>query len=191
MRKIVLTIFLLSIILVGCSLNGERIVKKIEHKFSECDRYESLLDIEITTDGNKSRYKMKEKYKKGKNTIVEIIYPEKDNKITLEYLDDKIIINNPTIEQSITLNDFKDLDKGFLARDIFEDVGKLKFIEEKEIEGKTYYAFDYPTRDKNKYNNKKLILFDKKELRPFSLEILDIEGATRTVIFYKNFKFLP
>lgn len=191
MRKIVLTIFLLSIILAGCSFSEERTVKKIEKQFNKCEGYESLLDIEVIMDRNKSLYKMKEKHKKDGKTIVKIIYPDKNDEIILEYLEDKIIINNTIIEQSITLNDFKDLNKGFLVKDIVTDLKKLKFIEEKKIDDKKYFAFDYPIEDKNKYNHKKIILFDKKELIPFSLEILDSEGVTRTNIFYNNFKFLP
>ncbi|OLS03060.1 hypothetical protein [Tissierella creatinophila] len=191
MRKIVLTIFLLSIIMIGCSFSEERVVKKIEKQFNKCKGYESSLNITISMDGNKAQYKMNEKHIKDGKTIVEIIYPGKNNKITSEYLNNKIIINNPAIEQSITLNDFKDLDKGFLAKDIFDNIKKLKFIEEKEIDGKQYFAFDYPIKDKNKYNNKKILLFDKRELTPFSLEILDREGVTRTIILYENFKFLP
>lgn len=176
---------------MGCSPSGEETLEKIEKELDKHDGYESFLDIKIDIDGNKSKHKMKEKYKKDGKTIVEIMYPEKDDKITLEYSDDKIIINNPAIEQTITLNDFKDLDKGFLTRDIFEDIKELEFIEEKEINNKKYLAFDYPIKDKNKYNYKRIVLFDKRELKPFSLEILDREGVIRTTILYEKFKFLP
>lgn len=176
---------------MGCSPNNDRIVKKIEKKLNKSSGYESTLDIKVDITGNKSQYKMKEVYKKNGKTIVKITYPKKSGGISLEYVDDKVIINNPSIKQSITMKDFKDLDKGFLAKYIFKDIKKIRFVEEKKLKGKTYYIFDYLIKENNKYNHKKVIFFDKQELKPHKMEILDRDGITRTTILYQNFKFLP
>lgn len=190
MKKIVFIISVLFIILVGCSPSEINILEKIDKKVKQYEAYECLLDIEINIDGNESKYRMKENYKKGKNSSVEVIYPKENSGISLKYLDDKIVIENASIDQSITLNDFKSLENGFLVKDIFSNIGLLKFIEEKEIDGKGYYAFDYSIDEKNKYNSKRILIFDKKELQPFSLEIFDRDGRVKTIVYYQKFKAL-
>lgn len=191
MRKILSTIILAIILLAGCTSNKETIIEDIEKKIDKSRGYETLLDIKIDVDGMTSNYKMKETYIDGKNPIVEIISPEENSSITIEYLDDKIIINNSSIEQSITLSSFKSVDKIFLVKNIFDNIKGLKFIEEKEIDGEKFYSFESPIEVKDKYTKTKKILFSKSKLQPFSLEVLDFDGNSRIVIYYENFKFLP
>ena len=190
MRKII--IFIISfifILLVGCSPKEKDILKKTEKVLNKIESYECLLNIKIDMEDNISQYKMRETYK-GKSSLVEIEYPEENSGITLEYLGDKIIIENSSIEQSITLGRVKTLDKGFLIKDIIENIKDFKFVEERTLDGKKYYAFQYILKDTNKYNYEKILLLDKKALIPFSLETLDKKGNPYITIFYEDFKKL-
>lgn len=190
LRKItMLAISLIFMLLVGCSPGEEDILKKTEKTFNKIGEYECLLNIKIDMEDNNSQYRMKETYK-GSSSLVEIVDPEESRGITLEYLEDKIIIENSSIEQSITLGRIKTLDKGFLIQDIIENIRDFNFIEERIQDGKKYYAFQYILEDSNKYNYEKILLLDKKSLVPFSLEILDKDGSSHTTIFYESFKNL-
>lgn len=191
LKKILYAIILFSLLLTGCVSNQNTILKKIEKKIDKMKGYETILDIKIDVEGITSNYKMKETYIDGENPIVEIIYPEESSSITLEYLDDKIIINNASIEQSITLKKFKNVDKMFLVKDIFDNIKKFKLIEEKDIDGEKFYSFESPIEVKDKYTKTKKVLISKKQLHPFSLEILDFDDNSRIIISYEKFKFLP
>lgn len=162
-KNIIFIISFIFILLVGCGENEDRILKKANKTMDEIDNYESLLDIRIDTEDNKASYKMKETYK-DKGPLVEVMYPEENNGITLEYQDDKIIIENSSIEQSITLERIKNLDKGFLLKDIIDNIGDFTYIKEETIDGDKYYVFKYIFKNPNKYNHEKILLLDKKNL---------------------------
>ena len=161
----------------------------MQKKINKFNTYEAVLEISSDIEGEESFYKMKESYTKDEKSIVKIIEPKKNKGVTLEYLDEKIIINNSAIEQSITLEKKEDLNSGFLIKDIFENMNSLKLIGEERIGNKEYYIFDYPINIKNKYTDRRELFIDKKTLMPFKLDVLDRKGNIRTSILYKNIKF--
>ncbi len=116
-------------------------------------------------DEKESIYLLKEKYKYNGETKVDILEPKESKGITIEYKEDKIIINNASLKQSISLKDIKGLNKGMLFGEVFQEKDFIKSIkEEKKQKIRVTIFLSLFQKKKNKYNKEKIIYLDKKKI---------------------------
>lgn len=191
MKKVLLFILIFNIFLVSCSKdNSSKIMKKLEKTLDNYIGYETEAELQITMDEKESIYLLKEKYKYNGETKVDILELKESKGITIEYKEDKIIINNASLKQSISLKDIKGLNKGMLFGEVFQEKDFIKSIKEEKIENKSYYIFKFIPKEKNKYNKEKIIYLDKKDFKPYKMITMDKEDNPRVIIKYKNFKYI-
>ncbi len=190
MKKFLLiTITLLSILLLSCTLDDADIIENIDKKFNENIGYEARFEMTIFNDSKETIYKMREKYVHHDIISLEILEPSESSGITIEYKDDKIFLNHATIRQSITLKTVKDFDKGILLISFFENLDAVNSIDRQEFDGEDYYIIEYSSDEENRYNNRRYIFLDKKKLEPYKMEIMDEDGNTRVSITYEEFNY--
>lgn len=192
MRKSLLLIIILVItLLVGCNVNkDEKIINKIQKLYDESLGYEVKLEMKVITDDKETLYKMKEKFLRDGDVSLEILEPNQSKGITIEYKGDKIFLNHASIKQSISLKMVKSFDKGILLSSFYEDLDNINSLEEKKIDGKDYFVIEHLPKKTNKYNSKKNIYLDKKELNPYMMEVKDADDNIRMIIKYDEFKYI-
>lgn len=191
MKRLLLSIIVISIILVSCNFHSEdRILKKLEKHLDKYTGYNTELQMKTIMDNKEEVYKMKESYTLGGKYRLEIIEPSDSHGIVIKYDGDKIYIQHATIKESIEISSIKKFDQGLLIGKFFKDRDSVKSIEEQEIDGDKYYVFHNKVEDKNKYNKEQIIWLKKKDFKPYMLNILDAKNEPRVIIKYKDFDFI-
>lgn len=135
-------------------------------------------------------YLIEETYNKPNKYKLEILKPNESKGIIILNTNDKIFVEHPTINQSISLVAIKSLNKQLLIGDFFEDVYKANRLSNDKINNEEYLVFEYKLEDKNKYRESARIWLKKKKFTPYKLNIYDKNGSLQVEIIYDNFKFL-
>lgn len=135
-------------------------------------------------------YLIEETYNKPNKYKLEILKPNESKGIIILNTNDKIFVEHPTINQSISLVAIKSLNKQLLIGDFFEDVYKANRLSNDKINNEEYLVFEYKLEDKNIYRESARIWLKKKKFTPYKLNIYDKNGSLQVEIIYDNFKFL-
>lgn len=191
MKRLLLSIIVISLILVSCNFHSEdRILKKLEKHLDKYSGYKTELQMRTLMDNKEEEYKMKESYTLGGKYRLEIIEPSDSQGIIIEYDGDKIYIHHATIRESIEISSIKKFNQGLLIGKFFRDRDNIKSIDEQEIDGEKYYVFRNKVEDENKYNKEQIIWLQKKDFKPYMLNILDTNNEPRVIIKYNDFDFI-
>lgn len=193
MKRFLVILFsiILILILTSCFRSeDDRLMRKIEKAFEKFEGYETETEINISMGDSKSYYKTKERYIRGEEYRIEILEPKESKGITIEYIDEDIVINHISIRQSLTIKNLRTLDKGYLIGEFFQDLNSIISIKEEVIDNKELYVLQYKVTNKNKYNKEQIIYLNKKDFTPYMLNILDENKMQRVVIEYKKFKYM-
>lgn len=192
-RRFLVIIFSIFLVLIFTSCTrseNDRLQRKIEKAFDKFEGYETETEINITMGESKSYYKTKEKYSINEDYKIEILEPKESKGITIEYIDDDIVINHISISQSVTLKNLKTFDKGYLIGEFFQNLSEIKSIKEEVIDNKELYVLQFKVINENKYNKEQIIYLDKKDFTPYMLNILDEDKVPRVIVKYKKFKYI-
>lgn len=198
LKKILLFILIIILLLVSFSCtkdnnflsNDRRILSKIERTYEKYKGYKCKANISIFSGENNSMYLIEETYNKPNKYKLEILKPNESKGIIILNTNDKIFVEHPTINQSISLVAIKSLNKQLLIGDFFEDVYKANRLSNDKINNEEYLVFEYKLEDKNKYRESARIWLKKKKFTPYKLNIYDKNGSLQVEIIYDNFKFL-
>lgn len=191
MKRLLLLIIVISFLLLSCNFDSEgRILDKLEKHLDKYTGYKTQLQMKITMNEKENIYKMRERYTLGNKYKLEILEPSESKGMTIEYDGDRIYIHHASIKQSISIGSVKNFDQGILIGKFFRDPYNIQSIEDEEIDGEKYYVFHNKVKDKNKYNNKQVIWLNKKDFKPYMLNILDANGDSRVTIRYEDFEFI-
>lgn len=191
MKRVLVLLLSISILLVSCSINNdEKIIKKLEKHLEKYRGYTTEVDMRTIMDGKENIYKMEEDYSYGNKYTLKIIEPEESKGIIFQYDEDKIFIEHASIDQSISLTNLKTFNKGLLLGEYLNDFSSIKSIDLEEIDGVEYYVFNNKAENKNKYTEEIKIWLQKKDFKPYMLNIIDKENNPRVIIKYVNFKFV-
>lgn len=192
-RRFLVIIFSIFLVLIFTSCTrseNDRLQQKIEKAFEKFEGYETDTEINITMGESKSYYKTKEKYNINEDYRIEILEPKESKGITIEYVDDDIVINHISIRQSVTLKNLKTFDKGYLIGEFFQNISEIKSIREDVIDDKELYILQFKVINGNKYNKEQIIYLNKKDFTPYMLNILDEDKVPRVIVKYKQFKYI-
>lgn len=190
LKRILLFLMIVMLFTVSCTIDKEaRARKKLEKKLEDYGGYETNTQIKIITDNEESLYTIDESYI-GEDINLNIIEPKESSGITIKYENDSIFLENSSISQSISLKSIKNLNKDLIVGELFRNLNNINSIEEEKIEGDNFYKIKCNLKEKNKYNNEKIIYLRKKDCVPQFMKILDENGRERVIIKYKNFNFI-
>ena len=121
---------------------------------------------------------------------MEILEPKESKGIIILNTDDKIFIEHPSIEQSISLVAVKSLNKQLVIGDFFEDIYKASLIGTEEIDNTEYLVFELNLEDQNRYRDTAKIWIKNKSFVPYKLNIYDDSDKLIVEIIYESFKFI-
>ena len=185
-------ILLISIFLISCTKdNKENIFNKLEKTRDKYYGYKTEVDITINMEEKESFYSIKESYFSDKDKyIVEIIDPLKSNGIEIQYEGDKISIKHASFDEYISLKSDYGINKGMLFGELLKDLNSINKVNVEKLDDITYYVFYIDVKEKNQYTEEIKIWLEKKDFRPFMLNILDKDKNPRAIYKYKNFEYI-
>lgn len=197
-KKLLLFILAIAIVLTSCSwTNGgrvlykdRRILSRIERTYDKYKGYKCKANINIIAGDGNAMYLIEETYNKPNRYKLEILKPKESKGIIILNTDDKIFVEHPSINQSISLVTIKSLNKQLLIGGFFEDVYRAKRLSNEKIDRTEYLVFEYKFHDGNIYRESAKVWLNKRNLTPYKLNIYDKSGALQVEILYENFKFL-
>ncbi len=188
---------MLALILAACTVSTDksifskekRILSKIEKNYNKYKGYQCKADIKFFTGDKKSIYTIEEKYIRPDKYKLKILSPRESKGIIMLNTDDKVYIEHPSIDKSISLVTMKSLNKQMLVGDFFENISHATMLKNQIIDKKEYYVFEFSLIEKNKYRDSGRIWVEKRKLIPYKLNIFDKQGSIQVEINYDKFKF--
>ncbi len=199
LKRLLLFILGGMILLTSCNWNkkdnsllskDKRILSKIERTYEKYKGYKCKANIKILTGDSESTYLIEETYDKPDKYKLEILKPKESKGIIILNTDNKIFVEHPSIEQSISLVTIKSLNKQLLIGGFFENIKEVNKVNYEMIDNEEYLVFDFKLEEKNKHRDTAKIWIKKKGFTPNKLNIFDDSGTLRVEIMYENFKFL-
>ena len=188
MKKVIVWIvpIFFIIVVLFCYINkksgNNRSTTEIEKFFMNIKSYKASLDVVVKSNKNENKYSfIQEVNVKSKKQIVEA--PNDIKGLEIMYKDNKLQISNSRLQLSKIYNNYEPITKNYMFLDTFVD--GYKEAENREIK-------DLEDDVILKYNNKNNIfelLVSKKELRPKSMKIKNIDNKTKIYILYKEIEF--
>lgn len=178
------------VLLTSCiGSRDEKIISKIEKAYDEYKGYKCRANIRIISGEEESTYLIEESYTSSEEYRLEILAPKESKGIIILNTNDKIFIEHPSIEQSISLIAVKSLNKQLVIGDFFEDIYRANLIGTEEIDNTEYLVFEFELEDQNKYRDTAKIWIKRKGFTPYKLNIYDDSDKLIVEITYENFKF--
>jgi len=191
LKRILLLMLIISISLTSCSWSrDEKIFSKIEKAYDEYKGYKCRANIRIISGEVESTYLIEETYSSSEEYRLEILEPKESKGIIILNTDDKIFIEHPSIEQSISLVAVKSLNKQLVIGDFFEDIYRASLIGSEEIDNSEYLVFELDLEDQNRYRDTAKIWIKNKSFVPYKLNIYDDSDKLIVEIIYESFKFI-
>ncbi|MGL5693332.1 MAG: germination lipoprotein GerS [Peptostreptococcaceae bacterium] len=174
--------------LVGCNnkeYTNEEIYEEFKEMASKIESYTCLTEIDVIGDNGKSSYTLKQSYKKPNEYKVEFVSPEHLKGKVMEYKDDKVIIKNPNINDSIELPNKND---GY----VFIGAFISSYLENKEVKVNSsngYITLETNIVEDKGYFNNQILYINKENKLPEKMEMLNEEGNARIIVRYKDIEY--
>lgn len=197
MKKLLVLICLTIIIILlffylkqGDLINNEKkILGKIEKKYGQYQGYLCQTSMVLYSGEEDSKYLLEEKYNSPNNYEFKIIEPEESEGITIINTKDKVFIEHPSIDKSISFSSIQSLNNQMLLGLFYENISQARLLGEEEVNRKRYLIFELELEEKNKYRNAVEIWIDKRDYIPYEMYIYNMEGVREVKITYHQFKF--
>lgn len=169
----------------------ESIKDKFIKSYDKYNGYVTEVDMTVTMDEKDSFYNIKESYlQREEKYTIELIEPIETYGVIIEYKGDKVVIKHASIDEYISLKSNEGINKDLLIGEIFKDLDSIQKIDDEELKGNSYYTFYVDVKEKNQYTKGIKLWVEKKDFKPYMLNILDENGNPRVIYKYKNFQYI-
>lgn len=168
---------------------NKKILAKIEKAYDKYEGYQCKSNIRVISEEVESIYLIEETYSKPSKYRLEVLKPEESKGIIIMNTDDKVFVEHPSINQSISLTTIRSLNNQMLVGEFFEGLTNIDGLSTEDIEDKEYFVFQFSLEEKNKYRDSAKIWIDKKSYTPHKLNIFDSNDNLQIEITYEDFEF--
>lgn len=175
---------------VGCErkeYTKEEIYKDFQNQVSKIESYTCIAKVEAIGNKDNTTYIFKHTYKKPDYYKLEVKSPKNLEGKTIEYKGDKVLVSNPSINDTIELpktnNDGHYLFVGDFIKNYMKNESIILEVAESELKIETEIPGD------NKYFNKQILYVDSKTKNPNKMEILNNEDKPIFIVTYEDFKY--
>ena len=187
---IILIIFIsMFTIIIGCERKEstkEEIYKEFQKKIVTMSSYKCIAEVEVIGNKSSHNYVFNHSYVKPDYYKLEVIEPQHLKGKTMEYKDDKVIINNPDIKDKIELPNMKDTRPYTFIGDFIKNYLQSEDVNIKLSSNDMVLETIIP--GDNEYFNKQILYVNKETKKPEKMEILDAEGNPSFIVKYKEFE---
>lgn len=175
---------------VGCTnkeYTADELYEDFKDQISKVSSYTCIAKVEAIGNKENTTYVFKHTYKKPDYYKLEVKSPKNLKGKTIEYKNNKIIINNPKINDTVEFkninNDARYLFIGDFINNYRKDENTKLELTENELK------IEVKIPGNNKYFNKQILYVNNKTKTPDKMEIVDSEENPRFIVTYEGFKY--
>lgn len=175
---------------VGCTnkeYTADELYEDFKDQISKVSSYTCIAKVEAIGNKENTTYIFKHTYKKPDYYKLEVKSPKNLKGKTIEYKNNKIIINNPKINDTVEFkninNDARYLFIGDFINNYRKDENTKLELTENELK------IEVKIPGNNKYFNKQILYVNNKTKTPDKMEIVDNEENPRFIVTYEGFKY--
>ena len=175
---------------VGCTnkeYTADELYEDFKDQISKVSSYTCIAKVEAIGNKENTTYIFKHTYKKPDYYKLEVKSPKNLKGQTIEYKNNKIIINNPNINDTVEFkninNDARYLFIGDFINNYRKDENTKLELTENELK------IEVKIPGNNKYFNKQILYVNNKTKTPDKMEIVDNEENPRFIVTYEGFKY--
>ncbi|MEW9077935.1 germination lipoprotein GerS [Terrisporobacter glycolicus] len=187
---LIIIISIITLYSVGCGrkeYTKEEVYEDFQNQISKIESYTCTAKVEAIGNKENTTYIFKHTYKKPDYYKLEVKSPKNLQGKTIEYKGDKVLVSNPSINDTIELpninNDSHYLFIGDFIKNYMQNESIILEVTERELKIETEIPGD------NKYFNKQILYVDNKTKNPNKMEILDNEDKPIFIVTYEDFKY--
>jgi len=188
----ILPILLMSLFLSSCRIKHDNnIFNEFQKTINNFENYQCISNITVKHDKGDTFYKIKETFVKPDKFKLEIIEPKESKGCIIICDGNKIFLKHPGIEQSVSLENIKTLDKELFVGYFFERLSLCEEPEilEEKIDEDEYIVFELDMTKKNSYRQTQKVWINQKNFTPYKLVILDDNGSINFEVIYEEFNY--
>ena len=175
---------------VGCTnkeYTADELYEDFKDQISKVSSYTCIAKVEAIGNKENTTYIFKHTYKKPDYYKLEVKSPKNLKGKTIEYKNNKIIINNPNINDTVEFkninNDARYLFIGDFINNYRKDENTKLELTENELK------IEVKIPGNNKYFNKQILYVNNKTKTHDKMEIVDNEENPRFIVTYEGFKY--
>ena len=181
---------MISVCTVGCmnkQQTKEEIYDDFKNQISNISSYTCTANVEAIGNKENTTYVFKHTYKKPDYYKLEVILPKNLKGKTIEYKDDKVLVHNPDINDTIELTNINDDAHYLFIGDFIKNYMQNESAKLETTDNELKIEIEIP--GDNKYFNKQILYVNNNTKNPDKMEILNSEGEAIFIVKYKNFKY--
>ena len=175
---------------VGCTnkeYTADELYEDFKDQISKVSSYTCIAKVEAIGNKENTTYIFKHTYKKPDYYKLEVKSPKNLKGKTIEYKNNKIIINNPKINDAV---EFKNIDNDARYLFIGDFINNYRNDENTKLElTENELKIEVKIPGNNKYFNKQILYVNNKTKTPDKMEIVDNEENPRFIVTYEGFKY--
>lgn len=187
---LIIIVLIITLYSVGCGrkeYTKEEVYEDFQNQISKIESYTCNAKVEAIGNKENTTYIFKHTYKKPDYYKLEVKSPKNLQGKTIEYKGDKVLVKNPSINDTIELpninNDSHYLFIGDFIKNYMQNESIILEVTKSELKIQTEIPGD------NKYFKKQILYVDNKTKNPNKMEILDNEDKPIFIVIYENFKY--
>lgn len=187
---LIIIVLIITLYSVGCGrkeYTKEEVYEDFQNQISKIESYTCNAKVEAIGNKENTTYIFKHTYKKPDYYKLEVKSPKNLQGKTIEYKGDKVLVKNPSINDTIELpninNDSHYLFIGDFIKNYMQNESIILEVTESELKIQTEIPGD------NKYFKKQILYVDNKTKNPNKMEILDNEDKPIFIVTYEDFKY--
>lgn len=175
---------------VGCTnkeYTSDELYEDFKDQISKVSSYTCIAKVEAIGNKENTTYIFKHTYKKPDYYKLEVKSPKNLKGKTIEYKNNKIIINNPKINDTV---EFKNINNDARYLFIGDFINNYRNDENTKLElTENELKIEVKIPGNNKYFNKQILYVNNKTKTPDKMEIVDNKENPRFIVTYEDFKY--
>lgn len=175
---------------VGCTnkeYTADELYEDFKDQISKVSSYTCIAKVEAIGNKENTTYIFKHTYKKPDYYKLEVKSPKNLKGKTIEYKNNKIIINNPNINDTV---EFKNINNDARYLFIGDFINNYRNDENTKLElTENELKIEVKIPGNNKYFNKQILYVNNNTKTPDKMEIVDNEENPRFIVTYEGFKY--
>lgn len=175
---------------VGCTnkeYTADELYEDFKDQISKVSSYTCIAKVEAIGNKENTTYIFKHTYKKPDYYKLEVKSPKNLKGKTIEYKNNKIIINNPKINDTV---EFKNINNDSRYLFIGDFINNYRNDENTKLElTENELKIEVKIPGNNKYFNKQILYVNNNTKTPDKMEIVDNKENPRFIVTYEDFKY--
>ena len=175
---------------VGCTnkeYTSDELYEDFKDHISKVSSYTCIAKVEAIGNKENTTYIFKHTYKKPDYYKLEVKSPKNLKGKTIEYKNNKIIINNPKINDTV---EFKNINNDARYLFIGDFINNYRNDENTKLElTENELKIEVKIPGNNKYFNKQILYVNNNTKTPDKMEIVDNKENPRFIVTYEDFKY--